>query len=65
MQNSLFAEAVICVHCLVSVSLGCFEGLNQSFVSASSDGTVAISHYNPENGSWGIMEENQFMFFQR
>jgi len=43
----------------------CFEGLNQSFVSASSDGTVAISHYNPENGSWGIMEENQFMFFQR
>jgi len=35
-------------------------------VSASSDGTVAISHYHPEHGSWGVMEEdNQIMLFQR
>lgn len=45
--------------------LGCFEGPESCFASASSDGTVAISHYNPSIG-WGVMEEdNQFLLFQR
>mmetsp|Transcript_21338 Transcript_21338/g.45095 ORF Transcript_21338/g.45095 Transcript_21338/m.45095 type:complete len:272 (+) Transcript_21338:1770-2585(+) len=46
--------------------LGCFEESDSCFASASSDGTVAISHYHPKHGSWGVMEEdNQIMLFQR
>ena len=45
--------------------LGCFEGLD-CFALASSDGTVAISHCNPINGSWGVrQDDNQTMLFQR
>ena len=45
--------------------LGCFEGSNACFASASSEGTVAISHLDPKVG-WGVMkDENQLMLFQR
>ncbi|KAL7552202.1 hypothetical protein ACHAWF_015423 [Thalassiosira exigua] len=36
----------------------CFEGPEPCFVSAASDGTICISHYLSEDGSWGIVEEN-------
>ena len=45
----------------------CFECPDKScFASACSDGTVAISHYEPNSGSWGVMgEDNQVMLCQR
>ncbi|KAL7531219.1 hypothetical protein ACHAXR_003908, partial [Thalassiosira sp. AJA248-18] len=53
-------------HITIWSLLGCFERPDSCFVSASSDGTVAISHYQQERGSWGVMEEdNQIMLFQR
>ena len=45
---------------------GCFEGPDQCFVSACSDGTVSISHCNTLVEPWGVMnEDNQLMLFQR
>ena len=49
----------------IKLHLGCFEGLD-CFASAHSDGTVAISHCNPIDGSWGVFhDDNQIMLFQR
>lgn len=46
--------------------LGYFEGANPCFASASSDGTVAISHCNSGEGIWGVEEEdNQIMLSQK
>ncbi|KAL9188557.1 hypothetical protein ACHAXT_006935 [Thalassiosira profunda] len=50
----------------VTNKICCFEGSRPCFASASSDGTVAISHCSPEDGSWGVMQaNNQLMFFER
>ncbi|KAK1741615.1 hypothetical protein QTG54_007188 [Skeletonema marinoi] len=45
--------------------LCCFEESQKCFASATSDGTVSISHCL-EEGSWGITDENnQIMLFQQ
>lgn len=49
----------------LSSTPGCFEESQQCFASATSDGTVAISHCI-EEGTWGITDENnQIMLFQQ
>lgn len=53
-------------HILESNVLGCFEGHDPCFASAASDGTVAVSHAHTEDGSWGVIDEdNQIMLFER